>query len=79
MRTDFLCNLAVKVIDSNFKIVTALVVYGFQLQNQNDRSHKHLTPDNMKEDTVQFLIISFGLHIVILCGMVSQEVVEKYS
>lgn len=52
MRTDFLCNLPVRVIGSNFKMVTAAVVYGFQLQNQNYRSHKHLTPYNMKEDKI---------------------------
>lgn len=57
MRTDFLCNLPVRVIGSNFKMVTAAVVYGFQLQNQNYRLHKHLTPDNMKEDTICYYFV----------------------
>lgn len=52
MRSDFLCILPVSVIGYNFKMVTAARVYGFQLQNQNYRSHKHLTPDNMKEDEI---------------------------
>lgn len=52
------------------KMVTATVVYSFQLQNQNYRSHKHLTPDSMKKDII--FIILFGLHIISPFGMVSQ-------
>lgn len=57
MRTDFLCNLPVRVIGSNFKMVTAAVVYGFQLQNQNCWSHKHLTLDNMKENNIFYYFV----------------------